>query len=190
MLKKVLLCMALFICAALFAEPVKIEAVLLPAGEIQPIGVTAKFTGKIMKGDGVPENAKVFYEEFVDGIRKRTGYVKFGEEVSLERKLDNPGWYDVRMRIVVENNKDVNIPGIRRYSMGRGFVVAPEKIARSGVRPADFDEFWRHSVRNWIKYRSKSWNAKKSIGKAHLPIKSMLLMSKFPAPETDRFPES
>ena len=60
MLKKVMLCMALFICAALFAEPVKFEAVMLPDGEIQPVGVTAKFTGKIMKGDGVPENAKVF----------------------------------------------------------------------------------------------------------------------------------
>ncbi len=142
MVKKIVLCMALFICAALFAEPVKFEAVMLPAGEIQPVGVTAKFTGKIMKGDGVPENAKVFYEEFVDGIRKRTGYVKFGEEVSLERKLDRPGWYDVRMRIVVENNRDVRVPGIRPHAMGRGFVVAPEKIARSGVRPADFDEFW------------------------------------------------
>ncbi len=125
----------------LFAAPPQVITSITPAGAVFEVGTTVKFTGKITNGDNVPEGARVFYEEFVDGIRKRTGHIAFDEEISLTRPLTRPGWYSVRLRMVDADNRDIRA-GNQYVIGGRGVMVAPEDIRPSGERPDDFDEFW------------------------------------------------
>ena len=151
MFKKFLLSLATGIAAVAAAAPVSYEVSLLPEGNIQPVGVTAVFSGKIIHGDDVPEGAVIRYEEFVDGIRQRYGNVEFGEELKLERRMDRPGWYDVRFRILDKNNRDVAIASLQRRPIGKGFMVAPDKIMPSpkwfqelsGIKSSSsFHSFW------------------------------------------------
>ena len=37
----------------------------------------------------------------------------------------------------------VNIPSLHRKSIGKGVLIAPEKLERSGIKPIDFDLFWQ-----------------------------------------------
>ncbi len=125
----------------LFAAPPQVVTSVTPDETIVTSGTVIRFTGRITRGDGVPENAKVIYEEFFNGIRTRTGDLAFDENVTLEYQSGEAGWYMVRLSVISIDNKPLTVGG-RYISGGRGMMIDPQDIPASSVRPADFDEFW------------------------------------------------
>ena len=141
MLKKVFGFIAILFTFILLSAPPQAIIAMTPAETVVTPGTVVRFSGKITNGDQIPGNARVFYEEYVDGIRKRMGHIALDEEITLERTMRDPGWYMVRLRLVDENNRDIHIGG-KPVSGGRGVMIDPQNIPASSARPADFDEFW------------------------------------------------
>lgn len=132
---------AVLFSALLMAEPIKVVTSITPEATVVQPGTKVEFSGKITAGDNLPGDAKVFYEEYVNGIIKRKGNVVVGEEIALQYQLGDSGWYMVQLKLVDADNKPVKING-KNIVGGRGVFVTPEKLPASAPRPADFDEFW------------------------------------------------
>ena len=74
MLKKIVGFIAVLFTFLLLAAPPQVITAITPAETVVTTGTAVRFSGKITNGDQIPGNARVFYEEYVDGIRKRTGH--------------------------------------------------------------------------------------------------------------------
>ena len=149
-MKNFLLLFPAFAALILTAAPAKIITA------VEPAGMSVKFSGKISSGDDVPAGTKVLYEEFVNGIRKRHGFIKFDEEITLTYKMAAPGWYMAKVSMVDNGGRPVVIPG-RESGESRGVLIAPEKIPSSLEKPADFDEFWDSRRKLLDKVPVKEW---------------------------------
>ncbi|MBO7741406.1 MAG: acetylxylan esterase [Victivallales bacterium] len=141
MFKKFSSLFTLLFSLALLAKPVQVITSIAPPEVTLPAGSKVKFIGRITSGDNLPEGAKVLYEEIVDGITKNKGFAAVDEEISLEKQLNEPGHYLVRLQLVDAAGKPVQING-KKIMDGRGVMTSPEKIQPSAPRPADFDAFW------------------------------------------------
>ncbi|HOG49666.1 MAG TPA: acetylxylan esterase [Lentisphaeria bacterium] len=108
---------------------------------IYACGETITFSIQLL-ADGKPQaGTKLKYTLKADGDSTTNGELTSAlEPVSLQTKLDFPGWTYVLFTPVDAEGK--TLPVKARSSRGVGAMVEPEKITYAGQKPADYDAFW------------------------------------------------
>ena len=105
-------------------------------------GEPIKFTIELKNPEAYP-GAEIRYNLFQNGNPVKRGVEPANKVVSLESKLDQPGWVHVEASLIGADGKPVKLSAKRNANAGIGAMVDPLEIRDAGCEPADFDLFWQ-----------------------------------------------
>ena len=105
-------------------------------------GEPIKFTVELKDAESYP-GVKIYYVLFQNGNPVKRGTEPADKVITLESKLDQPGWVMLEASLIGEDKKPVKISAKRNAKAGIGAMVDPLEIKDAGCEPADFDQFWQ-----------------------------------------------